>query len=209
MRAMNMPEDGTLPVMRFTRLSWRGFEMNRAETTKRLGELLERQYLSGLGKHWAKEVNIDPGSARTHRRIDYMLFQPAGQCNISDIEKGIFTCYEIKSCKADVYSGNGLNFIGEKNYIVTTMQCYKDIKEDYLSGALDAHIRSIDPGSSTEYGIIVAIPKTRMLEDEFQNPTPLDGNLDKWKLAIAIKCFGGRRKRSMVELLFCMLRSRR
>ena len=89
------------------------------------------------------------------------------------------------------------------------MQCYKDIKEDYLSGALDAHIRSIDPGSSTEYGIIVAIPKTRMLEDEFQNPTPLDGNLDKWKLAIAIKCFDGRRKRSMVELLFCMLRSGR
>ncbi|PWM98021.1 MAG: hypothetical protein DBX42_00095 [Azospirillum sp.] len=183
--------------------------MDRKETTKFLGELLERQYLSGLGKHWAKEVNIDPGSARTHRRIDYMLFQPAGQCNISDIEKGIFICYEIKSCKADVYSGNGLNFIGEKNYIVTTMQCYKDIKEDYLSGALDAHIRSIAPGSSTEYGIIVAIPKTRMLEDEFQNPTPLDGNLDKWKLAIAIKCFDGRRKRSMVELLFCMLRSGR
>ncbi|MFQ8839849.1 MAG: hypothetical protein ACLR8P_01690 [Clostridium fessum] len=48
-----------------------------------------------------------------------------------------------------------------------------------------------------------------MLEDEFQNSTPLDGNLDKWKLAIAIKCFGGRRKRSMVELLFCMLRSGR
>ena len=48
-----------------------------------------------------------------------------------------------------------------------------------------------------------------IMEDEFQNPTPLDGKLDKWKLAIAIKCFGGRRKRSMVELLFCMLRSRR
>lgn len=41
--------------------------MDRKETTKFLGELLERQYLSGLGKHWAKEVNIDPGSARTHR----------------------------------------------------------------------------------------------------------------------------------------------
>ena len=78
--------------------------MNRAETTKFLGELLERQYLRGLGKHWAKEVSIDPGSARTHRRIDYMLFQPAGQRNISDIEKGIFTCYEIKSCREDVFS---------------------------------------------------------------------------------------------------------
>lgn len=183
--------------------------MNRAETTKFLGKLLEYQYLSGAGRHWAKEVSIDPGSARTHRRIDYMLFQPAGQCYISDIEKGIFTCYEIKSCRADVFSGNGLNFIGEKNYIVTTMQCYKDIQEDYLNGLLKAHIRSINPESSTEYGIMVAIPKTITLEDEFQNPTPLSGNLDKWKLVIAMKCFGGRRKRSMVELLFCMLRSGR
>ena len=182
--------------------------MNRAETTKFLGELLEQQYLSGLGRHWAKEVSIDPGSARTHRRIDYMLFQPAGQCDIADIEKGIFTCYEIKSCRADVFSGNGLNFIGEKNYIVTTMQCYKDIQEEYRNGLLKAHIRSINPESSN-YGIMVAIPRLSTLEDEVENPTPLDGNLDKWKLAIAIKCFGGRRKRSMVELLFCMLRSGR
>ena len=41
--------------------------MDRKETTKFLGELLERQYLSGLGKHWAKEVNIDPGYSTTHR----------------------------------------------------------------------------------------------------------------------------------------------
>lgn len=183
--------------------------MNRTETTKFLGELLERQYLRGFGRHWAKEVSIDPGSARTHRRIDYMLFQPAGQCDIADIEKGIFTCYEIKSCRADVFSGNGLNFIGEKNYIVTTMQCYKDIQEGYRNKLIDAHIRSINQESSTEYGIMVAIPKTRTLEDEFENLTPLDGKMDKWKLAIVIKCFGGRRKRSMVELLFCMLRSGR
>lgn len=43
-----------------------------------------------------------------------------------DLQQRIFTCYEIKSCKEDVYSGNGLNFYGEKNYIVTTMECYKD-----------------------------------------------------------------------------------
>ena len=75
-------------AMRSRRRYRKGYSMDRKETTKFLGELLERQYLSGLGKHWAKEVNIDPGSARTHRRIDYMLFQPAGQRNISDIEKG-------------------------------------------------------------------------------------------------------------------------
>ncbi|MFR4581337.1 MAG: hypothetical protein ACLT76_18450 [Clostridium fessum] len=35
--------------------------MDRKETTKFLGELLERQYLSGLGKHWAKEVKHRSG----------------------------------------------------------------------------------------------------------------------------------------------------
>lgn len=141
--------------------------MNRTETTKFLGELLERQYLRGLGKHWAKEVSIDPGSARTHRRIDYMLFQPAGQCDVADIEKGIFTCYEVKSCKEDVFSGNGLNFIGEKNYIVTTMQCWKDIMPEYRSGKLFKHIREINPEASGDHGVMVAIPKTRTLNEEF------------------------------------------
>lgn len=42
--------------------------------------------------------------------------------------------------KEDVFSGNGLNFLGEKNYIVTTMECYKSIQEDIRSGKLNAHI---------------------------------------------------------------------
>ena len=72
--------------------------MDRSEITHFLSNLLETDRLSGLGKHWAKEVSIDPWYAKA-RRVDYMQFSPADQCSISGIEKGIFTCYEIKSCK--------------------------------------------------------------------------------------------------------------
>lgn len=87
--------------------------MTRAETTKFLGQLLIGQYFSKFGNHWASEVSVDPWSAKG-KRVDFMQFSPGDQMSISGIEKGIFTCYEVKSCKEDVYSGNGLNFLGEK-----------------------------------------------------------------------------------------------
>jgi len=74
-----------------------------------------------------------------------MQFKPAGGTFISDIEKGIFTGYEIKSCIDDVYSGNGLNFIGEENYIVTTMQTYKKLLLDINSGKLSAPYLGVCP----------------------------------------------------------------
>ena len=104
--------------------------MTRAETTKFLGQLLVSTRIGGAGSHWASEVSIDPWTSKA-KRVDYMEFCPANQYSVSGIEKGIFTCYEIKSCKEDVYSGNGLNFFGEKNYIVTTMECYKEIQPDF------------------------------------------------------------------------------
>lgn len=100
--------------------------MNRKETTRFLSELLVGDKFSGAGKYWAKEVSVDPWTL-SGKRVDFMQFIPQTQCSVSDIEKGIFVCYEVKSCKEDIYSGNGLNFLGEKNYIVTTMQCYKDV----------------------------------------------------------------------------------
>lgn len=51
--------------------------MNRKETTQFLSELLERQYFSGIGKYWAKEVSVDIGTAKGKpRRVDYMQFIP-------------------------------------------------------------------------------------------------------------------------------------
>ena len=85
--------------------------MTRAETTKFLGQLLVSTRIGGAGSHWASEVSIDPWTSKA-KRVDYMEFCPANQYSVSGIEKGIFTCYEIKSCKEDVYSGNGLNFFG-------------------------------------------------------------------------------------------------
>lgn len=138
-----------------------------------------------------------------------MQFIPAGQCSVSEIEKGIFVCYEIKSCKQDVYSGNGLNFIGEKNYIVTTMECYKDLLPDMRGGKFYKHLHEVSPDSSGHFGIMVAIPYMSELTDEFENPTELDFEKGRWKLAVISNCRLGLRKKSTTELLFCMLRSGR
>lgn len=99
--------------------------MDRKGTTDFLKELLIKERF-GNRTYWSSEVSLDYGT-RNVRRVDFVQFQPAGVLHVSDIEKGIFICYEIKSCLADIYSGNGLNFVGEKNYIVTTMECYKQL----------------------------------------------------------------------------------
>lgn len=169
--------------------------MNRKETTKFLSNLLIHTKLSGMGKHWASEVTIDWGhSAETGKtkRVDFLLFEPENQYSISGIEKGIFTCYEVKSCKEDFYSGNGLNFIGEKNYIVTTMETYKQIIHDIPQ----------------DVGVYVAVPKWRNMHDEFETPTPI-GEGEGWKLQNILPARLKNRERSIIELLFCMLRSGR
>lgn len=182
--------------------------MNRKDTTKFLGELLVSEKFSGFGKYWAKEVSIDPFHSKESgisKRVDFMQFIPPGQSTVSAIEKGIFACYEIKSCREDVFSGNGLNFIGEKNYIVTTMQGYKDILEDYRSGELEEHIKKMN-GAKRNYGILVAIPSGADPYEEMKNPTPLETEC-RWELDTMIPCRECYREKSMTELLFCMLRS--
>lgn len=168
--------------------------MNRKETTEFLSNLLEKERFSGIGKYWAKEVSIDFGSVNV-KRIDYMQFEPAGACEISEIEKGIFTCYEIKSCKADFESGFGRNFIGEKNYFVMPMATYKEVMQDIPHNV----------------GVLVPIPKSAGVlktnkYEEFENPTELTEE-GRWELRVIRRAHVQRRKRSMVELLFCMLRS--
>ena len=179
--------------------------VDRKTTTKLLGNLLVADRLSGRGKYWAREVSIDYGTSNV-KRVDFMQFEPKGVIDQSDIEKGIFICYEIKSCREDVYSGNGLNFIGEKNYIVTTMECYKSIQDDIRSGKLDAHINECCPNSSHYYGIMVAVPRYVEITDEYENQTPLD-RVDGWQLKVIIPCRQGPRQRSLTEMLFYMMRS--
>lgn len=164
--------------------------MNRKETTKFLSALLEQTRLSGNAKYWAKEVSLDYGSVDV-RRIDYLQFEPPNQCSVSAIEKGIFIVYEVKSCKADFNSGFGTNFIGEKNYFVMTMETYKQVMNDIPH----------------KVGVLVPIPEYAEMTDEFFKPTPIDGNISGWKFATILPAYPQGRKRSMTELLFCMLRS--
>ena len=181
--------------------------MNRAETTKFLGELLKSDRLSGMGKYWASEVSIDAFTAEGKGgRVDFMQFVPQNQYSVGGLEKGVFVCYEVKSCKEDVYSGNGLNFYGEKNYIVTTMQCYKDILPDLGDGTFRRHLQKTNPDSSVHYGIMVAVPVMRDKYKEFEEPTPISDDIS-WRLEIIRPCTIGSRKKSLTELLFCMVRS--
>lgn len=180
--------------------------MNRKDTTEFLSNLLETK-LNSERKHWAKEVSLDYGT-KDVRRVDYMTFEPKGVTCISDIEKGIFTCYEIKSCREDVFSGNGLNFVGEKNYIVTTMECYKQIQKDIRNGDLDVHIKKCFPKAAYHFGVIVPIPYMSDPIDEYENPTELNEDIH-WNLKTVYACREGRRERSTTELLYCMLRSGR
>lgn len=172
--------------------------MNRKQTTEFLSELLISKRFSGMGKYWAREVTLDYGQGKgKEKRVDFMQFVPQNQLSVAGLEKGEFVCYEVKSCKADFKSGHGLNFVGEKNYIVTTMQTYKDILSD------------IDKKLPHNIGVIVSCPKYIKPEDDFENPTPLDKEDIVWDLKIIKASHSAYRERSITELLFCMLRSGR
>lgn len=167
--------------------------MNRKETTEFLGKLLIKEKF-GQGKYWASEVSIDYGTADV-KRVDFMQFQPSGVVGISGIEKGIFICYEVKSCKADFESGFGRNFIAEKNYFVMPMATYKQVINDIPHNV----------------GVLVPIPKksdifAKRRYEEFENPTELSEDIN-WELWTIKKSIPQLRKRSITELLFCMLRS--
>lgn len=184
--------------------------MDRKETTKFLINLLEAR-LSDR-KYYAKEVTLDYGTIHP-KRVDVMQFVPEGVTYTSDIEKGKFICYEIKSCIQDVYSGNGLRFYGEQNYIVTTMETYKKLIPDFNSGKFQRYLKENYPESNSNIGVMVAVPYRTGLKNsdeihsEFENPTELNNDIG-WKLYIIQNSRPGRRTRAMNELLFCMLRSK-
>ncbi|MCB6288733.1 hypothetical protein LI276_21880, partial [[Clostridium] scindens] len=84
--------------------------------------------------------------------------------SISGLEKGIFICYEVKSCLGDFKSGHGQNYIGEGNYLVMPMELYKKVIHDIPH----------------DIGVLVPVPSTlgRKNEDiyrEFENPTQFKG----------------------------------
>lgn len=163
--------------------------LGRKDITQFLGVLLKQEKFCGIGKYWASEVSIDYGTTDV-KRVDFMQFEPAGVCGISAIEKGIFVCYEIKSCKADFESGFGRNFIAEKNYYVMPMSTYKEVMQDIPHNV----------------GVLVPIPIYADKYAEFEKPTDLSSDF-RWKLVTIRAAHQQLRKKSMTELLFCIIRS--
>lgn len=161
--------------------------MNRKETTAFLGQLLISRF--GSQTYWASEVSLDYGNINV-KRVDFMQFKPAGVVHISELEKGIFLSYEIKSCKADYNSGFGQNFETEKNYFVMPMKLYKELATEIPH----------------DIGVMCPVPSHIDKNEEFENPTPLDADA-RWDLRIIKLAKQTYRKRSMAELLFCMLRA--
>lgn len=164
--------------------------MDRKEITKFLSDLLVNDRFQGIGKYWAREVSIDYGT-KDVKRVDFMQFVPSGVVSVSEIEKGRFISYEVKSCLADYNSGYGKNFLTEQNYLVMPMELYKKVVKEIPH----------------EIGVICPIPEEKSIPEEFDNPTPLDAEGVRWRMRVVLSSMPIGRKRSMVELLFCMLRS--
>lgn len=100
--------------------------MKRKEKTELLRNLLKAKLNSKRGVHSTAEVSLDYGTKNV-KRVDFVSFEPRDQISIAGLESGVFTFCEVKSCREDFKSGFGLNFEGDRNYIVTDMPTYKDL----------------------------------------------------------------------------------
>lgn len=109
--------------------------LSRPETTALLGDMLVQKRLNRRNaySYWAHEVIVSRHLyGESDMRIDFMQFEPRGYhacTDVAAIEGGTFTCYEVKSCIADLKSGHGLNFIGDVNWLVMPVEMYEPYKE--------------------------------------------------------------------------------
>lgn len=176
--------------------------MNRTATTDFLSELLIYRRLSKPGTYWAKEVCFDYGTTDV-RRLDFLHFEPENTMSVAGLEHGKFTGYEIKSCKADFESGFGRNMEGDENYFVTTAEAWNSVKSDIFPEKYGIGM-----------GVMVAVPaiyhpNSREVTEWILHPDkePYE-NLDYWRLHKVYVSRPLQRKRSITELLFCMMRAR-
>ena len=168
------------------------YGMSRAEITSLLDSELVRMRLEKPNRYsfWAHEVWLDRYS-ENQKRVDFVEFLPLGGVMYSDgahIEHGTFTFYEVKSCLADLKSGNGLNFEGDRNYLVMPIEMrekFIDEIVDNANGYVAQHTRHAE---CLYYGI-GKNGKPTFFETE---SLP-----ERWFC----------RRRSSSELLFCMMRA--
>lgn len=188
--------------------------MTRKEKTDFLSNLLIRERFCGIGKYWAREVVLDYGTLHP-KRVDFLQYIPRGATCVGEIENGTFACYEVKSCREDFYSGNGLNFFAEENYIVTTVDCYKSLLEDMRSGKFAEHLYRMNDERAVCPDFLLAVsdmPLEKFNGDkaviqEMDNPTALDKMVSPRLAVVRMNHGKSYRTRSTTELLFGMVRS--
>ena len=134
------------------------------------------------------------------------IFSGESMLCVRNRKKGIFSP-AMKLRLQDVYSGNGLNFFEEKK-----VHCNYDgvlqRHSEFPGGKFANYMSEKHPDSSTYYGIMNTASVWGEATEEFNDPTPLSEDIN-WKLEIVLPCRQGRTTKSMTELLFCMLQSRR
>ncbi|WEV72132.1 hypothetical protein [Bifidobacterium sp. ESL0790] len=115
----------------------------RTETTAMLSRLVERRCAS-RHRFSAPEVTLEDSDTGKPVRVDFMGFDPylcnSPYPNPSSVSLGRFTCYEVKSCWADLTSGHGLNILGDENFLVTT----NEVADRLVKGEMPLLRRHLD-----------------------------------------------------------------
>lgn len=187
---------------------------------EKLIALLEKG-ASRLGVYASSAVAIG-GEPGVFGVVDYMTFSPSGTEDISGIEKGVFTCYMVRTSYKELYSDESLNFVGERNYLVTTADVYARIVDDEQAdkekgvmnaegGKLQKHIQSLNPEAKchigADVGILVAVRKGESLSEACSRPAEFDPD-EEYTLICAEPCSNrAARRHGMTEMLFLMLRA--
>lgn len=110
--------------------------MSRKEITSLLSSELVRLVLTRKNaySYWAHEVEVYDERKGATTWVDFMQFEPGGYHTAThpgNVERGTFTCYEVKSCLPDIKSGHGLNWFGDENYMVIPVELYPKFKRAY------------------------------------------------------------------------------
>lgn len=156
--------------------------MGRKEITAGLSALVER-HVSKPGGLWAAEVSIEPlGRCRP----DYIEVTASGGkfATVAGIERACVSAYEIKSSMADYKSGNGLNAVGDENWIVCPYEVMMSINRAAVEGKIER---------SPLWGFAYPYPAEHGAKGPDIDRLPrYEGQVEGWKLHfIAASRFGG------------------
>ena len=175
--------------------------MNRQSITLLLSDLLRRDVLSGT--QYASEVKYQKADGALGR-VDFVSFRPREQRygpTAAAVEGGKFTAYEVKSCKDDLESGHGLNFIAERNFLVMPMELYRQV---------EGFAEYRDVGVYVPMPYYTGRPTTEQVYAIWENPPELTHVRPDWRLyKIRSQAVDANRRLSTCELLYAMLKAGR